>query len=325
MTEAPQQLDMPSGAKPQLPEEMTIHVMPSEFRAGKSPMSQSTPDSRLPTPTATPPQPKQVIPPPTAKASVVRKRLVSPVILIAGGLFFLAVLGLGAYLLLSVETSEVEVTEETEVAVEEESGVEESEESSDEVAEEESVEPVPGADSDSDGLTNIEEILFGSDPKNPDTDDDTYLDGNEVYHLYNPRADLAGGITDAGFAREFSADDLLFAVVYPSRWTVQLDDSTFVAKAPTGETISMESLDLDPAVDLKAWYLAQDSEATTDELSDILTKRGYAGITSPDKRTTYVSAGGTIFAITYDLGEVVEINFFITYQMMVNSFTVAAE
>jgi len=42
-------------------------------------------------------------------------------------------------------------------------------------------------DSDNDGLTNLEEANFGTDPNNPDTDNDGYLDGDEVKNEYNPK------------------------------------------------------------------------------------------------------------------------------------------
>jgi hypothetical protein len=42
------------------------------------------------------------------------------------------------------------------------------------------------ADPDEDGLTNAQEAEYGTDPNNPDTDGDTYLDGAEVEAGYNP-------------------------------------------------------------------------------------------------------------------------------------------
>ena len=41
-------------------------------------------------------------------------------------------------------------------------------------------------DSDQDGLTDEEEILYGTDPRNEDTDFDGYSDGSEVMSGYNP-------------------------------------------------------------------------------------------------------------------------------------------
>ena len=41
-------------------------------------------------------------------------------------------------------------------------------------------------DNDNDGLSNLEEIEFGTDLNNPDTDGDGYYDGDEVDNGYNP-------------------------------------------------------------------------------------------------------------------------------------------
>ena len=41
-------------------------------------------------------------------------------------------------------------------------------------------------DSDSDGLKDWEETLWKTDPKNPDSDGDSYLDGLEVKNGYSP-------------------------------------------------------------------------------------------------------------------------------------------
>lgn len=44
----------------------------------------------------------------------------------------------------------------------------------------------PTGDDDSDGLSNADEAVWGTDPNNPDTDGDKYLDGEEVKANHNP-------------------------------------------------------------------------------------------------------------------------------------------
>jgi hypothetical protein len=58
---------------------------------------------------------------------------------------------------------------------------------------------VAGQDPDGDGLTNLQEFLLGTDPRNPDTDGDGVSDGEEVKRGTNPlNADTDGdGLTDA--------------------------------------------------------------------------------------------------------------------------------
>ncbi len=64
--------------------------------------------------------------------------------------------------------------------------------------------PPGGLDPDSDGLSDLEEPIYGTDLHNPDTDGDGFLDGNEVYHLYNPAAKAPVRLLDSGLVRLFS-------------------------------------------------------------------------------------------------------------------------
>lgn len=287
-------------------EEVLIHTMPAEFRGGKSSMTPTTPAATPPTPTATPLS--KVVPAETAKAPVKSKRMISPVLLMAGGIIFVAVIALAAYLLLTINpTSETVVAQPPELVEQQQQPVE---------TEAPVVQaPIQGLDQDSDGLTNTEEILFGSDPRNPDTDDDTYLDGNEVYHLYNPRGSNNALLTDAGFAREFQAPELSYRIIFPSRWTVQSGNSSrqeTMFRAPTGEQVRVYVLASAAAPDL-----------SLPALSRLSTKQNYEAILSEDKFTTYIFIDESVYVVTYELKDVLTINFLTTYQMMVNSLLVA--
>ncbi len=307
MTDAPQQLEQPQGVKPIEADEVIVHAMPVEFRGGKSPMTTLTPAA---TPAAIPPK---VIAPTTIKALVKPKRLVSPVLLVAGGLFFLAVVGLGLYALFSVRPAQ-QITTTNSAASQAESKVVPTESTVKRPAVTAPSVPAPGTDQDSDGLTNTEEILFGSDPRNPDTDGDTYLDGNEVYHLYNPRGGAQALLVDAGFAREFSAKEFSYTAIYPSRWTATTGDAPsqeMIFRVPTGEQV-------------RIYVTTKDQITGFDTLEQATTKKGYAARLSKDKLTTYIESGrGTaLYVVTYELKDVLIINFLTTYQMMVNSLTI---
>lgn len=332
MPDESQKIQMPPSAQPSTTAEPIIRVMPAEFRGGKSPMTAAVvppkpapvppaPKPEPPKPPAPPPVPVKVIPPPGGKVPQKKKRLISPALLIVG-LLFLAVLGVGAYFVLSsvppeeppVTTPEPEVPEPTVEPPEPE------------IPEPEvPTEPVPGTDGDSDGLSNIEEILYGADPRNPDTDGDTYLDGNEVFHLYNPRGDAPGLLTDAGFARAFGSEEVSFTIVFPSRWTVQLvggETEGVMFRAPTSEFIQVLVQPKDPALTIREWYLAQSPDAEEAELETVTTRQGYSGITSPDKMTTYLDLEDRVYVVSYNLGDTGTIDFLTTYQMMLNSLVV---
>jgi len=326
---------MPERAKKPEISEPIIHVMPEEFRGGKTPM---TPVVSEKVPNTLPVPPKVVAPPVAPKPPAVlpkKKKLVSKGVLIAGVVVLLFIGGGALYLLSSIEPEKVEVV----VVPEEVIPVEEKPECTDNdpcsgdlicVEEkcvvapiEEPTEPVAGTDSDSDGLTDIEEVLFGSDPRNPDTDRDSYLDGNEVFHLYNPRADAPALLTDTGFARKVETEELSYSMVYPSRWTTKIDKikDYFELHVPTSELFTVIKQAKDPLFPLSEWYLAMHPEASEEAYELMTTKEGYSGILAADKFTAYVEAGNDVFILSYSLEESTSINFLTSFQMMINSFS----
>ena len=59
-------------------------------------------------------------------------------------------------------------------------------------------------DTDNDGLDDYSESLFGTDPNNPDTDGDGYLDGEEVNNGYNPLGE--GELTNVPTSDNYQID-----------------------------------------------------------------------------------------------------------------------
>ncbi|MEK9130951.1 MAG: thrombospondin type 3 repeat-containing protein [Patescibacteria group bacterium] len=330
MADGNQQLEMPKEAQKPASPEVVIRVMPAEFRGGKTPM---TPPPKPVAPP--PPPPKPVVPP---KPPVKHR---PPTVLIVGLVVLALVIAGAAYALSTLNKT---TTPSTNTVVNTEP-VKPKPECSDEdpcdagfecnqakkcavLEEPEPATPVGGADTDSDGLTDIEEVLFGSDPRDADTDHDSYLDGNEVYHLYNPRGDAPGLLIDTGFARDFTDDAVDYTVSYPSRWTTQLldrDTQQVVFRVPTDEYVQIEAVSKDATIGVSQWYLDQYPTVRADELSEVTTRQGYTGIVSPDKMTTYLDFGETVYVVSYHLNEVSTINFLTTYQMIVNSFVLEPE
>lgn len=58
----------------------------------------------------------------------------------------------------------------------------------------------PTGDDDDDGLTNAEEVVWGTDPQNPDTDGDGFNDGDEVAAGHNPTIAGPNDLLPQGFA-----------------------------------------------------------------------------------------------------------------------------
>lgn len=186
-----------------------------------------------------------------------------------------------------------------------------------------------GADADSDGLTDVEEtILYGTDPHLPDTDADGFLDGNEVFHLYNPKALAPGALREAGLTRPYSvtaADgvaSLPYSIDYPTPWTPSADaanPTTVIFTASTGETItlSLQAKTL-PDQTLADWYAAQNLVGGR----GAITKGGVSTVVSDDQLTTYADAHGQVIVFRYDRGIKGTVDYLQTFKMMLNSLHV---
>lgn len=186
-------------------------------------------------------------------------------------------------------------------------------------------EPLPpaGLDTDSDGLTDVEETLFGSDTRNPDSDGDGFLDGNEVFNLYSPVERAPAKLPGSGLVKETNGS-IGWSMFIPGKWTVVMDaadGSAATIDSGHGEKflISIEKNDDNlPIVD---WYMGKNPGADKARIMKYRSKGGYEGIIGPDLLTTFVPWGNRVFVYKYDMGKQPFINFRTVYSMMLNSLT----
>lgn len=185
--------------------------------------------------------------------------------------------------------------------------------------------PPAGLDSDSDGLTDLEEQLYNTDPHNPDTDADGFLDGNEVFNLYNPNGRAPSTLLDSKAVKVISAS-IGWTMQMPTPWTLNLttaDGSQAQIVTGHGESFDIAVVDNPTHQDVLAWYLAQHPDIQASQVLQFRSKRGYQGIISADLLTTYIPWGSQIFSFTYNLDDQPFINFRTTYSMMLNSLTLS--
>ncbi len=181
--------------------------------------------------------------------------------------------------------------------------------------------PPAGLDTDSDGLTDLEEALFGTNPQNPDTDADGFLDGNEVFHLYNPNGRAPGTLLEA---------KLVAVVNSPAGWSMQVPSSWKVTQGNAGsatydtghgETFHV-TIEEDPTRQaVLEWYLASHPDTPKSQILKFVTKKGYEGIEiiSDGSLTVYLPWEDKVFTMVYDMDGQTFINYRTTYSMMLNS------
>jgi cytoskeletal protein RodZ len=307
--------------------------MPERYRGGHTPMVESKPPSpSTPSKPSTPPPPPKPPPLPTGKPPPPKKKSNTKVLLVAGVLVLIA-LGLSGFFLLQTlqapepepeipavlpppPTGEGEVTEET-------GGEEETVETTEPFP----VTARPGTDSDSDGLTDVEEqSIYGTDPFLPDTDADGFLDGNEVFHRYNPNGTAPGTLEAAGLVKPYNAsvavgaDPLPYGILYPAVWSLTGDDPVnIIFESSTSEQIRVTVSAKAAGEALASWLTSQGTDPTSFRGST--TKNGLSLLLSEDQLTAYVDGGEKVLTLRYDLGIKGSIDYLQTFQMMLNSLS----
>lgn len=180
-------------------------------------------------------------------------------------------------------------------------------------------------DVDADGLTAAEELLLSTNPNQPDTDADGYLDGHEVLHLYNPTGIAPQKLEDAGLVSRYTNANFGYEILYPAKWQKEEVDATGREarfKGEGTELISVTVADNSGQLPLNEWYKKEVPAGEVSALKQIVSKSGADGLLSPDGLVAYFARKNYIYVLTYHLGEATTKSFSRIFEMMTNSFIV---
>lgn len=194
--------------------------------------------------------------------------------------------------------------------------------------------PLPSTtDTDGDGLTDVEEALYGTDVAKTDTDGDGFIDGRavtadgkltgEVALGYDPTA-ASRKLDAAGLVRTYSNTPGGYAVLYPSNWVFQNSDTvptgvTIVPDKGTGELFQISVTDNPGNLPAKDWYQSLNPGLDLSNESSF-TVNGLDAFQSLDDSTVFYSRGGKIYALTYNTDGLDLVNYRTTFIMMLHSF-----
>jgi hypothetical protein len=182
-------------------------------------------------------------------------------------------------------------------------------------------EPVPGADTDSDGLTDLEErSIYGTNPRLSNSDGDSYVDLNEVLNLFDPADPKPMPLTSNSGITVHSDTVLGYELYRPTAWTLGAGpEGQTRFNAPTGEHVDLITEDLASGDTLVDWYASIDPAAPS-TLVPQRTRQGYEYLVSPNRFAIFIQAGDRIFVLSYDLNGSSAVQYRVTFEMMANSF-----
>jgi len=187
------------------------------------------------------------------------------------------------------------------------------------------VEPVPAAfsyssDSDQDGLSDLEEVLLGTDLQSKDSDNDGYDDKSELLNLYNPSG--AGAIVTNPKIKKYTNATYRYSLYYPDAWLIERigGDESIMIKFDNNQffqiIVSLKADDLS----LEDWYKKEFNVPTINP-EQKLYKQGWNGIKSEDAMIIYLvyPREEKLYTVTYNLGLQRIISYQNIFEMMVNS------
>lgn len=173
-------------------------------------------------------------------------------------------------------------------------------------------------DSDKDGLSDKEEDLFGTDKLSSDTDNDGYLDGNEIINLYDPLTKAPHRLTGSKTINKYSENR--YGMLFPEGFISKVEEEgKILFKSPDGEFFELLiSPNLD-GISITDWYKIQTGEnVNLNEVEEIINKERLSGM-KISQSAIYLNDYNYIYIITYNPFD--QPNYSAAFEMMWQSFT----
>lgn len=180
------------------------------------------------------------------------------------------------------------------------------------------------ADSDNDGLTDIEEGLWNTDPVKTDSDGDSYPDQIELNNLYNPAAIAPQRLVESSLVSTYINSEFGYSIYYPGTWVARpLDELTkkeVLFSAISGEYVEVQALPYPTGKSFPEWFSENFPSEQLTSYQPFVNRFKVSGVMSPDKTVAIITDGTSVYLIHYDGGTRAEINYRMTFRVMVQSF-----
>ncbi|HOZ53334.1 MAG TPA: hypothetical protein PK142_01490 [bacterium] len=175
-------------------------------------------------------------------------------------------------------------------------------------------------DSDSDGLSDEEEYVLGSNYLQVDSDNDGYNDLSEVLSLYNPIG--VNKLVDNINIDEFKNNSFNYSLLYPGAWdkSILSDESSVIFSIDDNSFFQVLVEKNEGQQNIGSWYGSRFFSFINSE--DIIIKEDWSGLYSEDGSAFYLTDKNlkNIYTILYNFSENQPQSYINILKMMVNSF-----
>lgn len=178
------------------------------------------------------------------------------------------------------------------------------------------------ADLDDDGLTDLAEEEFQTDPGSFDTDGDGYPDGLEVFYLYNPKGFEPQRLIDSNLVKVYENFNFSYRVYIPINWaigSVDQEERQVLFSTLSGENIEVRVFDLRQDEDFSDWFVRVASDQDDADLVDIETRGGFLGKARNDNLVYYFVYNGKVYVFLYHTTEFMVVNYKSVLSLMIRS------
>ncbi len=183
----------------------------------------------------------------------------------------------------------------------------------------------PSFDADDDGLSDIEELLLGTDIDMPDTDLDGYTDGDELKKLYSP-TEAGKTLLETQQFTTYTNPAFGYSLQHPNSWVANSIDpssNVIIFSSATNQFVEVlvEYLDMDVGT-IQDWYKSQVPGLSDEDIR--ITSVGpdnYFAILSVDGSTVYFMIDRLVIGISYNKGIEEEVDYFAIWEAMKYSWS----
>lgn len=178
-------------------------------------------------------------------------------------------------------------------------------------------------DTDNDGLTDLAEEEFRTDPGDFDTDKDKYPDGREIFYLYNPKGVEPQRLIESTLVKDYVNPNFSYQLYLPVNWAIGSVDEEgrqLLFSTLSGENIEIRVFDLLQNEDFNTWFSRYATNQTIGNLVDFETYNKYSGKMRNDGLVYYFVYNNKVYTILYHTTDSNFVNYKSVISLMARSF-----